>query len=503
MTPQSNFLIIARIKLEDRTKLEGLLTSMNRKVPDGTPDTGMADPDNPLVPFRQFGALHFARFVIIEDHTLDDFRCLGMEVPDYPITLAFLGDVDGGRDRFLADLVDNATAAAGLREVFACCEDFDPAETDLVAWMKRNCLTPAASYVNWIGRTVRQVRAEEKLRGALQGELASYARTHPGAGDDLRGVRRHLQRFADEQHRDLIFCPDPTPVGWWICNWLHYAIIPVLLLLPWALAVPFVLPLTFWGTYILVLFVPLSLIAFVWLLIRSRVTFAPLAALGLMFVALMLMWWPLLVAVSAIVLVAVAVYRWYEKSELEVARKPEDKRETPLANLEDHDVTNQFTVVGSIKPSAFRRGMFTLILWLTHYAARHIFNRGYLSRIRTIHAAHWTFLNDKRRVLFVSNYDGSRHAYMDDFINKTGWGLNVIFSCGVAYPRTRWLIKDGSKNEQRFKDTNRRHQIPTQVWYKAYPGLTAFDLARNTRVRKGLQRRWMFKSGIRAWLRDL
>jgi hypothetical protein len=135
MTPPSNLLIIARIKLEDRTKLEGLLTSMNRKVPAGTPDTGMADPDNPLVPFRQFGALHFARFVIIEDHTLDDFRCLGMDVPDYPVTLAFLGDVDGGRDRFLADLADNATAAAGLREVFACCEDFDPAETDLVAWM--------------------------------------------------------------------------------------------------------------------------------------------------------------------------------------------------------------------------------------------------------------------------------------------------------------------------------------------------------------------------------
>ena len=41
--------------------------------------------------------------------------------------------------------------------------------------------------------------------------------------------------------------------------------------------------------------VPLSLIALVWLLFRSRVTFAPLAALGVMFVALMLMWWPLLV----------------------------------------------------------------------------------------------------------------------------------------------------------------------------------------------------------------
>jgi hypothetical protein len=27
--------------------------------------------------------------------------------------------------------------------------------------------------------------------------------------------------------------------------------------------------------------------------------------------------------------------------------------------------------------------------------------------------------------------------------------------------------------------------MPTQVWYKAYPGLTANDLERNVRVREG------------------
>ncbi len=76
---------------------------------------------------------------------------------------------------------------------------------------------------------------------------------------------------------------------------------------------------------------------------------------------------------------------------------------------------------------------------------------------------------------------------MDDFINKVGWGLNLVFSNGVGYPRTHWLVRDGSKSEQQFKYTLRRHQLPTQVWYKAYPGLTAFDIARNTRIREGVR----------------
>ena len=79
--------------------------------------------------------------------------------------------------------------------------------------------------------------------------------------------------------------------------------------------------------------------------------------------------------------------------------------------------------------------------------------------------------------MFASNYDGSDEAYMDDFINKVGWGLNLAFAAGIGYPRTNWLIKDGSKEEQKFKATNRRHQVPTQVWYKAYPGLTTANVS--------------------------
>ena len=90
-------------------------------------------------------------------------------------------------------------------------------------------------------------------------------------------------------------------------------------------------------------------------------------------------------------------------------------------------------------------------------------------------------------MVFFSNYDGSVESYMDDFINKTGFGLNIVFSNGIGYPRTNWLVLDGCQDEQKYKDFLRRHTLPTQVWYKAYPGLTAIDLERNSRIRQGLE----------------
>ena len=147
--------------------------------------------------------------------------------------------------------------------------------------------------------------------------------------------------------------------------------------------------------------------------------------------------------------------------------------------------------------------LFKVLLWLTDYGARHVYTTGHLARIRTIHFARWVLLDGGRTAFFASNYDGSHQAYMDDFINKVWWGLNIVFSNGLGYPRTRWLFLDGARNELRFKDTNRRHQIATQVWYKAYPGLTAVDLARNTRVRHAFQQAAMTDDEIRAWLKDL
>ena len=73
--------------------------------------------------------------------------------------------------------------------------------------------------------------------------------------------------------------------------------------------------------------------------------------------------------------------------------------------------------------------------------------------MQTIHFARWVFLDDKTRVLFASNYDGSHQSYMDDFINKVGWGLNLVFSNGVGWPRTDWLIAAAARDASSASST--------------------------------------------------
>ena len=57
--------------------------------------------------------------------------------------------------------------------------------------------------------------------------------------------------------------------------------------------------------------------------------------------------------------------------------------------------------------------------------------------------------------------------------------------------------------EQDFKQFQRHHQIPTDVWYKAYPGLTVQDLARNSRIRNGFEKTTMSDDEIRRWVAEI
>ena len=102
-------------------------------------------------------------------------------------------------------------------------------------------------------------------------------------------------------------------------------------------------------------------------------------------------------------------------------------------------------------------------------------------------------------MLFASNYDGSLESYMDDFIDKVAWGLNAAFSNGVGYPRTRWLVGEGAKDELAFKNFLRSNQLATQVWYSAYDNLTAHNIETNARIRAGLNGD-MSPAEAEAWL---
>jgi hypothetical protein len=144
-----------------------------------------------------------------------------------------------------------------------------------------------------------------------------------------------------------------------------------------------------------------------------------------------------------------------------------------------------------------------VLLVLVEYFCRHVYTHGFLGRVQSIHFARWAFLDDKLRMVFASSYDGNHEAYMDDFINKVAWGLNLLFSNGIGWPHTDWLLARGARREHLFKYFQRRHQVPTQVWYKAYPGLTLIDIDRNQRIRQGLESPHLRDAQALAWLRLL
>jgi hypothetical protein len=433
MIPQDYF-IVAAVVADDRVApLRALLATMT--LP-GVP--GAADPANAILPFGNFDTVHFARLVVLEDNALADRAPYAQLPRTEPTYLCLMVDCDDDETLLVKRV---AQQCPRLREIFAFCADFHPSAY-FEGWMTAHRIRATASYVNWLGRTVVQVREEAHLREVLCETLPRISAREP------QPMREELRNAVREK---APLTPIPrTPAHWRVANLLH-------------LVAPIV-------------------VAAVCLIVFPLVT----------------------VPLAVIVLIAVLVeLRRRELSDPIVENAYDPAWVARLRLGEDHDVTNQYTATGSIKPGLFRLGLELVILYGINWAARHVATRGGLGRISTIHFAHWVFLDERRRGFFCSNYDGGHEPYMDDFINKAGFGLNLSFSSYIAYPQTDWLVAKGAWREQDFKRFQRHHQIPTDVWYKAYPGLTAHDLARNARIRNGFEKASMSDDEIRRWLAEI
>ncbi|MCW8949277.1 MAG: hypothetical protein OQL17_04775 [Sedimenticola sp.] len=431
MTPQSTFMIVAKIAAGQLEQLRTLLEAMNS-------EPGELDPHNRGFPFTRFDRLHVARFLILETLVAEQDV---FSFPEVPPRLVFLGDCDGPSDTFIAEMA--VLAGPQLRSVFSHCEPFPAEHESLVNWLQARNIKPSANYINWLGRTVTQIREEEALHQALSTQLERIV--NEVGRDNPRAIRQQLLSFVEQEKAAARLSLTPslsTPIGWWLKNLVHKLGVPLILL---ALS-------------------PIFLLFSPYLIYRLRSL---------------------------------------EKSDPEAVSRPPREHIQRLSQREDHDVTNPFSAYGEVKPQPFRRYAVRLFLWLLDYASRHVYNRGHLTRVQTIHFARWVMMDNNQRLLFASNYDGSLESYMDDFINKVAWGLNLVFSNGAGYPSTRWLIKAGAEREQKFKHFLRRRQLPTQVWYKAYPGKTAFDLARNSRIREGVEIRQDNDDEIRQWLAEI
>lgn len=343
-----------------------------------------------------------------------------------PASLVYMSDVDITADGHLFELVD--TVGSGLDLLFGHCDGYPAAPSardSRLSYLRSHLVKEQARYFNTTGRNVRRVRQEAELRDKIQDVLARSPDRLTDA--DPASIRAKVQEdIAHDGGLSWARRPASTPgLGFRVKELAHLV-----------------------G--------------------------------GLLLVVLLS---PLLLVVAPVFLV---LLRLHERSDPAPHLRPERARVEELDALEDHLVQNPFTAVGFVKPGLFRLMTIKTILLALDFAARHVFNNGNLAGVKTIHSARWVALNGWRRVVFASNYDGSRESYMDDFVDKIAWGLNVAFGSGYGFPRTRWLFFDGVRDEQAFKDFLRRHLVPTRVWYSGYGRLTNANIENNARVRAGL-----------------
>ena len=135
---------------------------------------------------------------------------------------------------------------------------------------------------------------------------------------------------------------------------------------------------------------------------------------------------------------------------------------------EDVVAQNQLTLVTVVKPGHVDR-VRAVMAAIDSYSKR-LAPPGSLIGISTIHFVKWLVVDDGRRLMLVSDYDGSWESYIDEFAEMILSGLDAIWETSYGYP------PDGARDLPAFKRFLRSHQAPSEVFFSAYPEETVLNI---------------------------
>jgi hypothetical protein len=363
---------------------------------------------------------HFARWVILPPSQDEDGKALG----EGPL-LAFESNFDGQLEQHLLDL--RAALGSLLDGAFAHAEGY-PGSADarqLEQFFRRGALRAAAFYVAHGGLPVGVIRGDAALKQAVEQRLSARSQGARVRAEDALELAEDLQRVARALAAERGLTLGHVERG----------------------------------------LRPSS----------SSITMAALRAA---------------LSQPLGVLLAFLLAPFFEWRDARVRRRQPSFRTAALRQKrdgigleEDRVDQNGLTHLVPIKPGRYRafalKMMVLIVTGLADFGAR----VGRLGGIETIHFARWVVLPD-RRLLFFSNYDGSWEAYLGDFIDKASMGLTMIWTNTLWYPKTRLLLFKGARDEGAFKEWTRAYQVPTQVWYSAYPFSSVTDVLKNARIRE-------------------
>lgn len=146
-----------------------------------------ADGHEGAVPFSKLGALHFcAMFIVERDELLDIAPILVIEAT-----------IDGDIREFLEEMVQAAPEA--FSQIFSCCEGYPPSGMKLkrlvVDFLMLRLVKHKAHHCGYHGRTVSQIKAEQKLRDAITGELDQFNEYSTPSAPTSRALHRGLKAW--------------------------------------------------------------------------------------------------------------------------------------------------------------------------------------------------------------------------------------------------------------------------------------------------------------------
>ena len=143
-------------------------------------------------------------------------------------------------------------------------------------------------------------------------------------------------------------------------------------------------------------------------------------------------------------------------------------RQIPPTFREDVIAQNQLTLVTVVMPGQVGR-VRAVMAAIDSYAKR-LSPPGSLIGISTIHFVKWLVIDNGRRLIMVSDYDGSWENYIDEFAEMILSGLDAIWETSYGYP------PDGARDLPAFKRFLRSHQVPAEIFFGAYPEETVLNI---------------------------
>ncbi len=330
--------------------------------------------------------------------------------PNFPPCLVLETSFDGDLNAHVAEWLH--CAGGGLREVYRHCEGY-PAEADhdaarLRRYLLAHRVPEAAFYVGCAERSLGVILNALATRQDIEGFLDAQQPTRALQDLDAREVYDRIKQFVQDNPASIPYTPFPSYSG---------------------------------------------------LALRSRLNLALWIGGALLLSPLLLLF----------LLGYVPFLRRHEKQEAASPGPPRLGIDPRLFGKEDVWVQNHLTTLTNVKPGAFRLRTLKGVLWIINLLARTVFITGSLGGIPTIHFARWLLIDDDRRLLFFSNYDGSWASYLGDFVDKANYGLTSVWSNTDNFPPTRFLFFGGAQHIEEFKAWSRRSNEFAAVWYSAYP----------------------------------